>query len=128
MVTKTCKETNFEYGYRIITGIIRNQGYSTGLNTVQRIMQKFNLQCQVRPKRLTHYRGKESIVDNNIINREFKAERPLEKIVTDITYLPWGENGLYLSSIMDLYDGKIIAYTLGEKQDIGLGIDTLNQV
>ena len=128
MVIKTCKETKFEYGYRNITGIIRNQGYSIGLNTVQRIMQKFNLQCQVRPKRQTHYRGKESIVAHNVINREFKADRPLEKLVTDITYLPWGEKRLYLSSIMDLYDGQIIAYTLGDKQDVGFVIDTLNQL
>lgn len=128
IVVKTCKETKFEYGYRNITGIIRNQGYSIGLNTVQRIMQKFNLQCQVRPKRQTHYKGKESIVANNVINRDFSSKRPLEKLVTDVTYLPWGEKRLYLSSIMDLYDGQIIAYTLGDKQDVGFVLDTLNQI
>lgn len=98
------------------------------MNTVQRIMQQFNLQCRVKPKRQKIYRGKEPIVANNILNRNFKAARPLEKLPTDITYLPWGETNLYLSSIMDLYDGQIIAYTIGNVQDITFVSDTANQL
>lgn len=91
-------------------------------------MQQFNLQCRVKPKRQKIYRGKEPIVANNILNRNFKAARPLEKLPTDITYLPWGETNLYLSSIMDLYDGQIIAYTIGNVQDITFVSDTANQL
>ncbi len=128
LVINKCKETNYSYGYRSIHGILLKEGYSIGKNTVQRIMQKFNLQCRIKPKRQTKYRGKDSVVANNILNREFHAERPLEKLVTDITYLPWGERNLYLSSIMDLYDGQIIAYTICEIQDLEFVIDTLDQL
>ena len=118
MIINICKETNYEYGYRSVKEILATQGHHVNKNTVQRIMQKYHLQCRVKPKRLKHFKGKEATVAANVLNRDFKSERRLEKLVTDVTYLPWGEKTLYLSSIMDLYNGEIIAYTLGEKQDI----------
>ncbi|KHK31285.1 hypothetical protein I622_14293 [Listeria monocytogenes SHL013] len=54
----------------------------------------------------------------NHLNRNFQASQPLEKLTTDITYLYFGDCRLYLSSIMDLYNGEIVAYSIGEKQDI----------
>lgn len=128
LVIETCNKTKFEYGYRNIAGILKREGSLIGVNTVQRIMQKYNLQCQVKPKKQKSISRKESIVANNVINREFYAERPLEKLVTDITYLPWGEKPLYLSSIMDLYDGQIIAYSISDTQDLKFVLDTLNQI
>ena len=50
----------------------------------------------------------------NILDRNFQSERPLEKLVTDITYLPYGQKQLYLSSILDLYNGEVIAFTIGD--------------
>lgn len=128
LVINKCKETNRAYGYRTITGILKKEGHSINKNTVQRVMQKYNLQCLVKPKRQTHYKGKESLTAQNVLNGDFKATQPLEKLVSDITYLPWGEHSLYLSSIMDLYNGEIIAYTIGPKQDVFFVLDTLEQL
>lgn len=128
IVIRLCKDTNLNYGYRKITGILKRDGYSIGKKTVQWIMQRFNLQCRVKPKRQKIYKGKESLLANNVLDRNFKTESPLEKLATDITYLPWGEAHLYLSSIMDLYDGQIIAYTIGNVQDIEFVSDTLHQL
>ncbi|KFK78762.1 integrase core domain protein [Bacillus spizizenii] len=58
----------------------------------------------------------------------FQSDRPLEKLVTDITYLPYGQKQLYLSSILDLYNGEVIAFTIGAKQDTDFVLDTLNQL
>lgn len=128
LVINKCKETKKSYGYRTITGILHKEGHKINKNTVQRIMQKYNLQCLVKPKRQTHYKGKESLTAQNVLSGDFKATRPMEKLVSDITYLPWGEHSLYLSSIMDLYNGEIIAYTIGPKQDVSFVLDTLNQL
>ena len=49
-------------------------------------------------------------------------------MITDITYLPFGKKQLYLSSIMDLYNGEIIAYTIGDKQDTDFVLDTFDQL
>lgn len=62
------------------------------------------------------------------MNRNFKAMRLLEKLSTDIAYLHWGETNLYLSSIMNLYEGHIITYTLGTIQDIEFVSNTANQL
>ena len=52
----------------------------------------------------------------------------MKKLTTDITYLPFGPKRLYLSSIMDLHNGEIIAYTISSKQDTKFVLDTLNQI
>lgn len=52
----------------------------------------------------------------------------MQKLVTDITYLPFGGKMLYLSSILDLYNGEIVAYSIADRQDTSLVIDTLNQI
>ena len=66
----------------------------------------------------------------NKLNRDFQAEKPLEKLVTDITYLYFGSCKRYLSSIMDLYNHnrEIVAYTISDCQDIDFVLDTLNQL
>ncbi len=64
----------------------------------------------------------------HLLKRRFHAEAPLQKLVTDITYLPFGNKMLYLSSILDLYNGEIVAYSIADKQDTSLVLDTLDQL
>ena len=61
-------------------------------------------------------------------NRNFSADKPMKKLTTDITYLPFGPKRLYLSSIMDFHNGEIIAYTISSKQDTKFVLDILNQI
>ncbi len=126
LVIKLCKDNKFRYGYRKITAIINKTG-KINKNTVQRIMQKFGLQCRVKIKKNRKYIHQPIVVDN-LLNKNFKASRPLEKLATDITYLPFGSSMQYLSSIIDLYNGEVIAKTISDKQDLTCVIDTLNQL
>ena len=99
---KTQIETWWSW-YRKITALIRRER-NINKKTVQRIMQKFDCQCRVKIKH--NYKNRyQAIVMDNIMNRDFRAVRPFEKLVTDITYLPYGNKLMYLSSIMDLYNG-----------------------
>ncbi len=127
LVIAACRKHKFTYGYRKISAYI-NRNNPINKNTVQKIMQKYNLQCKVRVKKYKKYIGNESLVAENKLNRNFKATRPLEKLVTDITYLPFGNSMQYLSSIIDLYSGKVIAYTIANTQDISLVTNTLHQL
>ncbi|EFE56446.1 Integrase core domain protein [Streptococcus oralis] len=63
-----------------------------------------------------------------MLDRDFQADKPMEKLVTDITYLYFGNCRLYLSSIMDLYNREIVAYTISECQDTDFVLNTLNQL
>ncbi|RAK43575.1 IS3 family transposase [Macrococcus epidermidis] len=127
-IGKICKDNNFTYGYRKICNIInRDSEQPINHKRVQRIMQKNKWSCRARAKKEQKL-GKPYYITDNILNRDFKTDRPLTKLVTDITYLPFGNTMLYLSSIMDLYNGEIIAYTINDKQDTNFVLDTLNQI
>ncbi|CAM5248817.1 hypothetical protein LSPH24S_04992 [Lysinibacillus sphaericus] len=94
---------------------------------VQRIMQKYGWQCRVKVKKRKRT-GQPYAIAANLLNRDFEATAPLQKLVTDITYLPFGQKQLYLSSIQDLYNGEIIAYSIGDCQDTDFVLDTLAQL
>jgi putative transposase len=127
-VIQLCKENQYTYGYRKITALI-NQSSSVPINhkRIQRIMQKNNLNCRVRPKRSKSI-GKPYYKTDNLLQRQFKASQPMKVLTTDITYLPFGNSMLYLSSIMDVYNGEIVAYKIDNNQGQSLVNDTLNQL
>lgn len=83
--------------------------------------------CRTRQKK-TPKLGKPYYVTENKLNRDFQADKPMEKLVTDITYLSFGKCQLYLSSIMDLYNREIVAYTISDCQDTDFVLDTINQL
>jgi transposase InsO family protein len=128
LVIKLCEENFYHYGHRKIKSILnRKYGINVNRKTVQKIMQKFQIQCQVKKKRQKYINGESNIVVPNILDRNFKSNRSNEKWVTDITYLPYGSTMLYLSTIMDLYNNEIVAYKISTKQDINLVLDTLKE-
>ncbi|EES70928.1 hypothetical protein POTG_04450 [Paenibacillus sp. oral taxon 786 str. D14] len=90
-------------------------------------MQTNGWQCRVRVKKRKQT-GQPAYVADHLLKRQFQAERPLQKLVTDITYLPFGNKHLYLSSILDLYNSEVVAYSIGDKQDTALVIDTMQQL
>lgn len=128
LVIQLCEKNYFHYGHRKITAILRrNYGIHKNRKTIQRMMQKLQLQCQVKKKKQKFWSGESNMVVPNIINRNFRADKPNEKWVTDITYLPYGSTMLYLSTIIDLYNNEIVAYQISTKQDIHLVLGTLRQ-
>lgn len=125
-IGEICKTNKYRYGYRKITAILR-QEQVVNHKVVQRIMQKYNWQCRVKVKKRKQT-GQPYYIANNLMNREFLAQNRFEKLVTDITYLPFGGKILYLSSILDLFNGEILAYTISDRQNIDLVLDTLDQL
>ncbi|UQZ46106.1 IS3 family transposase [Bacillus sp. PK3-037] len=121
-----CREHKYRYGYRKITAILKKE-MRFNHKTVQRIMQKNQWQCRVKVKKRKKNGQPYAVVDN-ILDRNFQSDHPLEKLVTDITYLPYGQKQLYLSSILDVYNGEVIAFTIGDKQDTDFVLNTLDQL
>lgn len=125
-IRELCIRHKFRYGYRKITALLRAEE-NLNHKRVQRIMQREGLQCRVRTKKRKNT-GQPAHPAENLLQRQFHTEAPLQKLVTDITYLPFGGKMLYLSSILDLYNGEIVAYSIADKQDTSLVLDTLNQL
>lgn len=123
-----CEKTKYRYGHRKIKELLkRDYRIKLNRNTVQRMMQKHHLQCRVKKKRKWKSQGESVIVAPNLLQRAFHASRPNQKWVTDITYIQYGSDTLYLSTIMDLFNNQIVAYKLYTHQQIPLVIDTLNE-
>ncbi len=98
------------YGYRRITATLRQAGELVNHKTVQRLMQMLGLKSLVRPKKYRSYRGQSHRAAANVLARDFDAARPNEKWVTDVTEFNVRGEKLYLSPVMDLYNGEIVAY------------------
>ncbi|ONY04250.1 transposase, partial [Burkholderia cenocepacia] len=108
------------YGYRRITAAIRQTGDAINHKTVQRLMGQLQLKSLVRPKRYRSWRGEVGRVAPNLLRRQFDAERPNQKWVTDVTEFNVEGQKLYLSPVMDLYNGEIVAYQMDERPSFEL--------
>jgi transposase InsO family protein len=102
------------YGYRRITAALCHAGEAINHKTVQRLMHDLGLKSLVRPKKYRSYRGQLAAAPN-LLNRQFDANGANQKWVTDVTEFNVGGNKLYLSPVMDLYNGEIVAYEMLER-------------
>jgi transposase InsO family protein len=98
------------YGYRRITAAIRREGVLVNRKTVQRLMGALELKSCVRIKKYRSYHGEVGRAAPNVLERQFRAARPNEKWVTDVTEFRVAGQKLYLSPILDLYNGEIVAF------------------
>lgn len=103
------------YGYRRITLDLRNKGVVINHKTVLRLMKVLGLKSVIRVKKYKSYKGEQGRIAPNILNREFKAIRPDQKWATDLTEFKVLDKKLYLSPIIDLFNGEIISYELSER-------------
>lgn len=108
-ITAIFHEHKGRYGYRRITAILQKE-LIINHKKVQRIMQLLNLKSLVRPKKYQSYKGKVGKIAKNILKRNFKAQKPNQKWVTDVTEFKVKGEKLYLSPILDLYNQEIISY------------------
>ena len=117
---------------RMGTLLQRRFGISVCETTLQRVMSRHSLSARIRQVRKAKPQAgracKQDLPDN-LLNRKFQADKPLHRMVTDITYVPYFENGQwhwgYLSLVQDLYDRSIVAWVYSKKQDIRLAVSTL---
>ena len=124
---KECQqEVKRTYGYRRVQIWLERKGIYKNPKTVLRVMQKYNLLSVVRRKRYQHY-GECLHRYPNLLNRDFRADRPNQKWVTDISYIKTGQGFLYLSVVRDLYDNSIVAYKTGTEQNINLVLSTIRE-
>ena len=119
-------EVRQTYGYRRVQIWLDRQGIHRDPKTVLRVMQKYNLLSVVKRKKYQHY-GDYLHRYPNLLNRDFHADRPNQKWVTDISYIKTGQGFLYLSIIRDLYDNSIVAYKTGTEQSIHLVLSTVKE-
>ncbi len=122
---KECQEScGKTYGYRRVHLWLERQSIHHDPKTILRVMQKYNLLSVVRRKKYRKCGDRFHRYDN-LLNRDFNADRPNQKWVTDISYIHTNQGVLYLSVIRDLYDNSIVAYKTGTNQTVNLVLSTI---
>ncbi|WP_306418281.1 IS3 family transposase [Staphylococcus agnetis] len=121
------EENNKNYGYRRITGELRERGHLINHKKVQRIMRKLNIKSisfTRKNRRYSSYKGHIGRIADNLVNRRFNTTIPYQKITTDTSEFKYhylNENGLictgklYLDPFMDLFNREIISYSISKK-------------
>ena len=115
------------YGYRRVTAAIRNTGVRVNKKVVERLMNTLGLCSIVRPKKYRAYKGVVGEIAPNLLERNFIAQRPNQKWVTDVTEFKVAGQKLYLSPVMDLYNSEIIAYEMATRPCLDLVTNMLNK-
>ncbi|RAS61312.1 integrase-like protein [Lentzea atacamensis] len=108
--------------------MLTRAGWQVAKKTVLTLMNTLGLVCKVRrPRKYRSWLGQTGTTAENVLNRQFSAEVPDTKWVTDVTEFRIGDRKLYLSPIIDLFDRSVIAYTCGPSPTLELTNSSLRQ-
>ncbi|SFJ65892.1 Transposase InsO and inactivated derivatives [Halobacillus dabanensis] len=124
------KKHGGKYGCRRISLKLRGKGNVINHKKVQRIMSELGLKCEkfTRKSRYKSYKGKVGKVAKKSLNRRFHTTIPLQKLVTDVTeFRCAGDKKLYLSPIMDLFNGEVISFGISNSPTLDFVLEPLGE-
>ena len=127
-ITAIYHENKGRYGYRRITAALHGRGFSVNHKTVQRLMKELGLVCCVRMKKYRSYKGEVGKIAPNLLNRDFHADKPNQKWVTDVTEFSLFGEKLYLSPILDLHSSDLVSYTISDRPVLRMVTSMLDKV
>jgi transposase InsO family protein len=127
-IRRIYEENKGRYGYRRITDELHNRGICINHKTVQHLMREIGLFCRVRMKKYNSYKGDVGRVAPNLLERNFKADKSYEKLTTDVTEFSLFGKKLYLSPVLDLYNGELIAFSLSEHPNFRMILEMLEKL
>ena len=126
-ITAIYHENKGRYGYRRITIELDRRGIHLNHKTVRRLMKDLGLVCRVRMKKYRSYKGETGKIAPNLLKRDFRAEKPNQKWVTDVTEFSLFGEKLYLSPILDLYSSDLVSYTISDRPVLNMVISMLDK-
>ena len=126
-ITTIYHENRGRYGYRRITAELRKRNFLLNHKTVQRLMKELGLVCRVRMKKYRSYKGEVGKIAPNLLNRDFHAEKPNQKWVTDVTEFSLFGEKLYLSPILDLCSSDLVSYTISDRPALSMVTTMLDE-
>ena len=111
-IEKIFTENKQRYGYRRILLVLRQQGIKLNHKTVHKLMRSMGLHGKRRKSKYKSYKGEVGKVAANILSRDFAADKPFEKLATDVTEFAVCDDKVYLSPIIDLHNKEVISYSI----------------
>ena len=115
------------YGYRRICSELKARGCPINHKTVLKLMKSLNLRGKQSKNGKYHsYKGEVGKVADNLLKRDFYAEKPFEKLTTDVTEFKVGDEKVYLSPVLDMFNREIISYSISTSPNLQQVRDMLN--
>ena len=115
------------YGYRRICAVLKAKGYEINHKTVLKLMRFLNLRGKQSKNGKYHsYKGEVGKVADNLLKRDFYADKPFEKLTTDVTEFKIGDEKVYLSPVLDMFNREIVSYSISTSPNLQQVRDMLN--
>ena len=126
-IVEICEKSQFRYGYRRVADTLRKAtGVRIADKTVLKVMREEGPLCRTRRRRKHRsYMGQGGKSSPNLLARDFEAEDPMTKLVTDGTEFKVGGTKLYLSPVVDLYNDEVVAYSLARSPNMKMILEML---
>ena len=121
-------ESKGRYGYRRVTMQLHNEGFGINHKTVKKLMKEQGLKCMIRKKRYRSYKGTIGKIAPNVLDRDFEADRPYQKLVTDVSQIAIGDRKSFLSPVLDLFNGEVLCYDISDRADLSQINNMLNEM
>ena len=126
-IVEVFNENKGRYGYRRILVELRKKGCILNHKTVLKLMRSLNLRGKQRKNGKYHsYKGEVGKVADNLLKRNFYAEKPFEKLTTDVTEFKIGNEKVYLSPVLDMFNREIVSYSISTSPNLQQVRDMLN--
>ena len=127
-ILKIFEQNKGRYGYRRILIELKNLGYKINHKTVLRLMKSLNIQGKQRKSKYKSYKGEVGKIVPNILNRDFVANAPFQKLTTDVTEFAVCDEKVYLSPILDMYNNEIVSYSISLSPNFNQTREMLNKL
>ncbi|WP_263242436.1 IS3 family transposase [Psychrobacter sp. SC65A.3] len=103
------------YGYRRITAALKQLDCHHNHKLIAKLIHDMTLSAKIRRQKYRSYKGQQGKIAKNYLKRQFHADKPNKRWLTDITEFKVGDDKLYLSPILDCYNNEIVSYTLSKR-------------
>jgi putative transposase len=113
------------YGASRVWHDLLAEGISCGLHRVERLMQAQGLRARPRRRGLPKDQGERSVIADNVLDRQFTADRPNQKWVADFTYIWTAEGWLYVAAVIDLFSRRVVGWSMNDTMTARLVTDAL---
>ena len=125
VMRKSFKDSDRTYGARRIWRDVLEEGLQCGLHRIERLMRLNGLRARPRRRGLPKDDGERSVIADNVLDRDFQADRPNQKWLADFTYIWTAEGWLYVAAVLDLFSRRVVGWSMKAERDASLVMDAL---
>lgn len=124
-VRASFKLSDRTYGARRVWHDVLAEGISCGLHRIERLMRQQGLRARPRRRGLPKDNGERSVIADNVLDRQFAADKPNQKWVADFTYIWTAEGWLYVAAVIDLFSRRVVGWSMSATMTAQLVTDAL---